>query len=76
MLRTDSPQEWSVPSDRCVSVEGSSLHANMYCVPTDRGKLERLCRYITRPAVGNERIKVRADGDVVLNLKSPCRDGT
>jgi len=75
-LRTDSPQAWSIPSDRCVSVQGFSLHANTFCAPTDRGKLERLCRYITRPALANGRIKVRENGDVVLKLKSPYRDGT
>jgi hypothetical protein len=31
---------------------------------------------ICRPAPASERIKVRANGDVVLNLKSAYRDGT
>ena len=36
----------------------------------------RLCRYIMRPAIGNERLKRDGAGDVVLQLKSAWRDGT
>ena len=45
-LQTAPPQEWTSVSDRCVSQSGFGLHANTYCAATDRGKLERLCRYI------------------------------
>jgi hypothetical protein len=41
-----------------------------------RKELERLCRYITRPAIANERLKRNPAGRVVLQLKSPWRDGT
>ena len=41
-----------------------------------RKKLEQLCRYITRPAIANERLKLNSAGDVVLRLKSPYQDGT
>jgi len=41
-----------------------------------RKQLERLCRYITRPAIANERLKRNQAGQVVLQLKSPWRDGT
>ncbi len=34
------------------------------------------CRYITRPAIANERIKRNRAGQVVLQLKSAYRDGT
>ena len=30
-----------------------------------------LCRYITRPAIANERLKRNRAGQVVLQLKSP-----
>ena len=77
-LQTVEPNATAYPStrDRCVNHQGFSLHANTYCAPTDRQKLERLCRYITRPALANERIKIRQNGDVVLKLKSPYKDGT
>src|SRR5262245_30008433 len=35
-----------------------------------------LCRYITRPAIANERLKRNCAGQVVLQLKSPYKDGT
>ena len=41
-----------------------------------RLELEQLCRYITRPAIANERLKLNRAGQVVLQLKSPYKDGT
>ena len=38
--------------------------------------LEQLCRYITRPALANERVQTNAAGQVVLKLKTAWRDGT
>ena len=35
--------------------------------------LEQLCRYITRPALANERVQTNAAGQVVLKLKTPLR---
>jgi hypothetical protein len=35
-----------------------------------------LCRYITRPALANERVQTNAAGQVVLKLKTAWRDGT
>ena len=48
----------------------------MRCGAYQRKELERLCRYITRPAIANERLKRNPAGQVVLQLKSPWRDGT
>ncbi len=42
---------------RCVSEQGFSLHAQVRCAMNQRQKLEQLCRYITRPAIANERLK-------------------
>ena len=41
-----------------------------------RLELEQLCRYITRPAIANERLKHKRAGQVMLQLKSPYKDGT
>jgi Putative transposase len=41
-----------------------------------RQQLEHLCRYITRPAIANERLKRNGAGQVVLQLKSSYKDGT
>jgi Putative transposase len=35
-----------------------------------------LCRYITSPALANDRVKISAKGQVELKLKTPWRDGT
>ena len=60
----------------CVSAQGFSLHAETSCGPHQRQKLERLCRYITRPALGHKRLRRTPAGEVVLQLKTPYRDGT
>jgi hypothetical protein len=44
--------------------------------PHARKRLEQLCRYITRPALSDERVQCNAAGQVVLKLKTPWRDGT
>ena len=60
----------------CAQVAGFSLHAAVYCKPWERTKLEMLCRYITRPAVAEERLERTLAGDVILRLKTPYADGT
>ena len=55
--------------------EQDSLHAAVRCGADQRTQLERLCRYITRPALANERLSRNAKGQVVLRLKSAYRDG-
>lgn len=44
--------------------------------PYQRDRLERLCRYITRPALCLERLSTNAAGQVVYELKHPYHDGT
>lgn len=41
-----------------------------------RSKLERLCRYITRPAVSTKRLSMTRNGRVRYELKTPWRNGT
>ena len=60
----------------CVRSQGFSLHADVSCGPHQRHTLERLCRYITRPALGHKRLSRTPSGEVVLQLKTPYRDGT
>ena len=57
-------------------VSGLTLHAAVRCAADDRQALEQLCRYITRPALANERVQTNTAGQVVLKLKTPWRDGT
>jgi Putative transposase len=59
-----------------VNAQGFSLHAAVRWRADQRAELEQLCRYITRPAIANERLKRNRAGQVVLQLKSPYKDGT
>ena len=61
----------------CIAqLSGFSLHAGTRCQAHKRDFLERLCRYITRPAVSNERLSVNDRGQVVYRLKHSFHDGT
>jgi hypothetical protein len=42
----------------------------------DRQGLEQLCRYLLRPAVAQDRLRLTAEGRVVLQLKTAWSDGT
>src|SRR5215831_15883847 len=65
------------PSQSCGSPRnGFSLHAAVRWRDDQRKELEQLCRYITRPAIANDRLKRNRAGQVVLQLKSPYKDGT
>lgn len=62
--------------DLCADINGFSLHAAVRYCADERRALGQLCRYITRPALANERVQCNAAGQVVLKLKTPWRDGT
>ena len=55
---------------------GLSLHAAVAVPARDRRRLERLCRYVARPPLANERLKEHPDGMLALRLKTRWRDGT
>ena len=42
----------------------------------EREKLERLCRYIARPAVSTQRLSLTRNGQIRYQLKTPYTDGT
>ena len=62
--------------DTVGKVGGFSLHAGVAAKAGERKKLERLCRYIARPAVSEERLSLTDSGKVRYQLKTPYRDGT
>ncbi len=68
---TESPSEAHL-----ARTNGFSLHAGVWAGANDRAKLERICRYIARPAVSHERITLTECGHVRYTLKTPYRDGT
>jgi len=55
---------------------GFSLHAGIDIEPGQRQKLERLCRYVSRPPVAVDRMALTSSGQVRYTLKTPYRDGT
>jgi hypothetical protein len=57
-------------------VMGFDAHAGTYVNADQRGKLERLCRYLFRPPAGVDRFEELPDGRVSLRLKRPWSDGT
>jgi len=57
-------------------VSGFSLHAGVATKANERAKLERLCRYITRPPVSTKRLSMTRNGRVRYELKTPWRNGT
>ena len=75
-LRTAPGRDDKATAGLCAQAHGLSLHAGVRCGEHQRKELERLCRYITRPAIANARRRQDGAGNVVLQLKSPWRDGT
>ena len=65
------PRERDFKQTLCADVDGFSPHAAARSGAGDRQALEQLCRYITRPAVANERVQTNAAGPVVLRLRTP-----
>lgn len=57
-------------------VTGFNLHAGVAARVNERKKFERLCRYISRPAVSAKRLSLTPNGNIRYQLKAPYRDGT
>lgn len=55
---------------------GVNLYAKQRVDGPDRKQLERLCRYVMRPPLSQERLEWRPDGRLELTLKSVWKDGT
>jgi Putative transposase len=75
-LRGATPREGVTVQPLCADIDGFSLHAAVRVEAHDRKRLEQLCRYITRPALSDERVQLDAAGQEELKLKTPWRDGT
>jgi hypothetical protein len=61
---------------RHAHLDGFDLHADVWVAARDRAGLDRLCRYVLRPPFAQERLRLRDDGRVQLDLKTPWHDGT
>ena len=76
-LKQAAPRSPStVPKPFTVARDGFSLNAAVAFAAHQREGIERLCRYVTRPALAHERLSTNGDGQVVYQLKTPYRDGT
>ena len=64
------------PNQAHASGYGFNLHAGVSVSARNRTKLERLIRYMARPALSNERLEKLHDGRISLRLKRPWHDGT
>jgi hypothetical protein len=61
--------------DQLAKHSGFSLHAGVAAAAHQRDKVERLCRYIARPAVATTRLALTAQGQVryTLTNRQDCR---
>ena len=60
----------------CFASRGFSLHAATRIAGPDRRGLERLCRYVARPALASGRLRLLASQRLCFALKTPWSDGT
>ena len=60
----------------CFASRGFSLHAATRIAGPDRRGLERLCRYVARPALAGGRLRILDADHLSFALKTPWSDGT
>ena len=60
----------------CFASRGFSLHAATPIAGPDRRGLERLCRYVARPALAGGRLRILDADPLSFALKTPWSDGT
>jgi hypothetical protein len=65
-----------VPGELCAQIDGFSLHARVRVPRGDRNRLERLCRYVARPAIATERLSLSRHGNELYRFRRPWRDGS
>ena len=70
------PANEALTDNEAGKVAGFSLHAGVAARADQRDKLERLRRYICRPAISGRRLSLTPVGNVRYQLKTPYRDGT
>jgi hypothetical protein len=71
--RATAAVTWRGP--RQAHLDGFDLHANVWVSANDRAGVERLCRYVLRPPFAQERLRLRGDGRIALELKRAWHDG-
>ncbi len=59
----------------CATTHGFNLQAATRVAANDKPGRERLCRYILRPPLANDRLHILDDGNVRLDFKKPWSNG-
>ncbi len=72
----DVPTSFSGSTSLCVSHSGFNLHAGTVIEAYDRDRLERLCRYIQRPVIAQDRLTELDDGRFYYQFKRVWKSGT
>ena len=60
----------------CARDHGFNLHAATKVAANDKQGRVTLCKYILRPPLANDRLKILDEGNVRLDFKKPWSDGT
>jgi len=74
-LQTIPPQPEPSPDNALVAkLNGFSLHAGVAARAHQRKKVERLCRYIARPAISEQRLSLTSTGKVRYELSNSAQN--
>jgi len=76
VLKSVTDNDHSATKGLVAKNSGFSLHAGVATKAHEREKLEKICRYIARPAVAEERLSTDDYGNVIYRFKKPWDDGT
>jgi len=76
VLKTMPNTDLTSGSGLVASQSGFSLHAGVAVGGGQRKKLEKLARYIARPPIAQDRLRLSDTGQVIYQLKKPYSDGT
>jgi len=76
--KVPGPGRWHACGEprRTARQERFDLDASVWVPADQRDRLERLCRYALRPTVAQDRLRLTAEGQVVLQIRHPWSDGT
>jgi hypothetical protein len=74
-LRLVDPSQ-ARPTEAAAIVQGINVHAKVAISGHDRARLEKLCRYLARPPIAQDRLTRLSDGRLRYELKKVWKDGT
>ena len=72
----DTRPEHGVKKKLCADLGGFSLHAGVRLPAGQRERCERLCRYVCRPPLATERVRLTRDGKIACSFRKPWKNGT